>query len=486
MKPSLKKLTIWINSTATTGILAALLLPNGTMAIALTALLAAIAGTILFGEERMPLVIVGLILLLGGGLGDFHTLIANMEWVLFIKLVALLAWVDFLNHSHYFDHLIEHYLPRRWQGFPLLALLLVLASFSAALIDEVNSIVLWYFVLRAIIGFTPQGSLKVQPWTWTAMVILLVSATNIGSQFLPLGNPVGIAISVLSGMSALDFITYAWLPGLVTLAYFLVRTRYRFPHYIAEFQSVAVTSADFKVLDKKKDHYEVIEFTEEAASKGAHRVVPKAVPMGLLHGLFGIGVAGLVLATPVAHFFNFEPETTQGVFILGLFAATLFIGSNYDRHTELVLRELPWNTLFFIVFLFGIAHGLETSGLTESAAREIYRYFGNNDIAVRVLIVVIGALVTAFMDNVIAVAIIAPIIVALGERGFNTPGLWFTLLSVAVVAGNLTPIGSTANIIVNAKVRSSWGAWWKTGGILAVECVIINQLVLYLWERVIS
>lgn len=483
--PYARKLMIWATSVIATGILAFLSLPNGEMAVAFTALITAIMGTILFGEERMPLVIVGLMMLPLGGLGDFHGIIENMEWVLFIKLVALLTWVDFLNHTKYFDHMIERYLPRQLHGFPLIALLCVLAACSAALIDEVNSIVLWYFVTRAIIGFTPKGNLKIKAASWTAIVILLVSATNIGSQFLPLGNPVGIAVSVISGLSAVDFITYAWLPGILTLAYFTMRVRYNFPDLIAEFKSVTVEASDFEVLEDHVEQFEVIEYEEEPTTNAVHEVEHQPVPIPILHGLFGIGVIGLVIATPVSNFLHSSPETGLGVFVLALFASTLFIGSSFGRHTELVLRELPWNTLFFIVFLFGIAHGLETSGLTESAAEQIYTTFGANEIAVRVIIVLVAALVTAFMDNVIAIAIIAPIIIALGDRGFETQGLWFSLLSAAVVAGNLTPIGSTANIIANAKVKSSWGTWWKVGGVLALECLIVNQVTLYLWEQVV-
>lgn len=483
--PYARKLTLWAMAVLGAGVLAAMLLPNGEMAVAFTALITAVVGTILFGEERMPLVVVGLMMLPLGGLGDFHGIIENMEWVLFIKLVALLTWVDFLNHTKYFDHLIERYLPRQLHGFPLIALLCVLAAFSAALIDEVNSIVLWYFVTKAIIGFTPRGNLKLKAASWTAIVILLVSATNIGSQFLPLGNPVGIAISVISGLTAVDFITYAWLPGMLTLAYFTFRVRYKFPNLIAEFKSVTVEDSDFEVLEEHVDQFEVIEYEEKATAKEAHPVEHHPIPVSILHGLFGIGVIGLILATPVANLLNSSPETGLGLFVLALFAGTLFVGSSFGWHTELVLRELPWNTLFFIVFLFGIAHGLETSGLTESAAEQMYSTFGSNEIAVRIVMVLVAALVTAFMDNVIAVAVIAPIIIALGDKGFETHGLWFSLLSAAVVAGNLTPIGSTANIIANAKVKSSWGTWWKTGGILAVECLIVNQVALYLWEQVV-
>lgn len=228
-------------------------LPSLGMAVALAGSTAAVSGTILYGEEHMPLVVGGLVLLLASGVTDFHHLIEGMERVLFIKLVGLLTWVDFLNHSGCFDALIEKYLSRQFQGFPLIALLLVLGSLSAALIDEVNSIVLWYAVIRAIIGFTKKGIFKLRKASWLVMVILLVSATNIGSQFLPLGNPVGIAFSVISGLDAVDFIKYTWVPGILTLGYFLIRVKFGYKELTNEFKKVAVEEEDFKVLEDMRE-----------------------------------------------------------------------------------------------------------------------------------------------------------------------------------------------------------------------------------------
>lgn len=481
----LQKLSTWFSLSVIFGGIAFLFLHDFAMAMAIAGLAAAVIGTILFGEERMPLVAGGLILLLAGGVTDFHGLIEHMEWVLFIKLVGLLTWVDYLNHSGYFDELIEKYLPRQLHGFPLMAMLLVLGSLSAALIDEVNSIVLWYAVIRAIIGFSKKGLFKLKKHSWLVLVILLVSATNIGSQFLPLGNPVGIAISVISGLTAIDFIKFAWIPGLITLAYFMIRIKMNFKGLIQEFTTVSVDDEDFEVLEHMHDQYEVVEIEDPIETAESHAVELHKPPLAILHTLFGLGVAGLILASPISGLLGVDPATGLGVFVLFLFGVTLYIGSSFGRHTEILLSELPWNTLFFIVFLFGIAHGLEMTGLTELAAEEIFHSFGSNAIMIRLMIVVVGTIVTAFMDNVIAIAVLAPIITALGDKGVETTGLWFTLLAVAVVAGNLTPIGSAANIIANARIRASWFQWWKVAGQIALECLVVNVVALYLWEQIL-
>ncbi|NCN06944.1 MAG: hypothetical protein GW946_03840 [Candidatus Pacebacteria bacterium] len=481
-----QKLLLWM--TIVLGVLGVsyLLLPTMGMAIALAGLTAAVSGTIIYGEERLPLVVGGLVLLLAGGVTDFHHLIEGMEWVLFIKLVGLLTWVDFLNHSDYFDYLIEKYLPRQFQGFSLIAILLVLSSFSAALIDEVNSVVLMYAVMRAIIGFTKKGVFKLSKASWLVLVILLVSATNIGSQFLPLGNPVGIAISVISGLTALDFIKFTWVPGLLTLGYFLVRVRFGYQKLLRDFQTVTVEKEDFEVLDEIREQYEVVETEDPVSTQESHVVAGNPIPIKILHWLFGAGLVGLLIASPLSGLLGIDPANGMGIFVMILFAVTLFIGSNYKKHNEVLLSQLPWTTLFFIIFLFGIAHGLEVTGVTDVIAEQLFVMFGANQILLRLVIVIVAAVVTAIMDNVIAIAVVAPVILALGDKGLETTGLWFTLLTVAVVAGNLTPIGSAANIIANARIRASWGQWWQTAGVLALECLAINVVALYVWELLIA
>jgi Na+/H+ antiporter NhaD/arsenite permease-like protein len=482
---TLQRLVAWIAIVFCGFFLSFVLLHNIAIAIALAGLVAAVSGTILYGEERMPFVVGGLVLLLIAGVTDFEHIVENMEWVLFIKLVGLLTWVDFLNRSGYFDKLIERFMPRNLTGFKLLALLFILASLSAALIDEVNSIVLWYAVGRALIGFDKLGRFKLKKAHWATFVILLVSVTNIGSQFLPLGNPVGIAVSVLSGLTPLDFILYTWVPGFLTLGYFLWRISKTHKKLVTAFLKVKVEKSDFRTLEKSEEKYEMVEHIESIDSKKDQLVHDATPPKRILDILFGSGLLGLILVSPIAGIFGISQTASLGAFILLLFASTLYIASKHGHHTEVSLSELPWNTLFFILFLFGIAHMLEETGFTAIVASSILAVTGSNQILIRAFIVLVGGITTALMDNVIAIAVLAPILVSLGTQGIETTGLWFTLLITAVVAGNLTPIGSAANIIANAKIRASWVQWWKTAGVLALECLAINVVLAYLWELVI-
>jgi len=265
-----------------------------------------------------------------------------------------------------------------------------------------------------------------------------------------------------------------------------VRVRFGYQKLLRDFQTVTVEKEDFEVLDEIREQYEVVETEDPVSTQESHVVAGNPIPIKILHWLFGAGLVGLLIASPLSGLLGIDPANGMGIFVMILFAVTLFIGSNYKKHNEVLLSQLPWTTLFFIIFLFGIAHGLEVTGVTDVIAEQLFVMFGANQILLRLVIVIVAAVVTAIMDNVIAIAVVAPVILALGDKGLETTGLWFTLLAVAVVAGNLTPIGSAANIIANARIRASWGQWWQTAGVLALECLAINVVALYVWELLIA
>ena len=470
-----KKVLVWVLVSSVSWVGLKMFLPTSDQAFAIAALVAAIVGTILFGEERLPFVVGGVLLLVASGTSDFYYFITGMEWILFVKLVSLLVWVDYLARVRYFDSLIQEFLPEGIRGWALLGFVFVMSAISAALIDEVNSILIWYAVMRSIVGFE-QGKLRISNSSWKTIVVLMVSATNIGSQLLPLGNPVGIAVSSISGLQALDFLKYAWPPAIVTLIWFLIRVRITQRTTIREFLRVTVEEAGFTRLQKEP------ESTIEVMEIGEHEVKP---PTRILHLLFAAGVVGLVVAEPVGGFMGLENGNGLGIVAMMLLAITLYIASYFKKHNEVVLAELPWSTLLFIVFLFGIAHVLETTGVTELMTNNILNLVGSNLIALVVVIAIIAGIVTAVMDNVIAIAVLSGIIIQLEQEGIPVTVLWFVLLSAGVVAANATPIGSAANIIANARARLSWGEWWRGGGYLALECTAINVAALYIWIEII-
>ncbi len=479
------KIALWALLTAAIWLLGSLILPSFPMAVALASLGAAIIGTVLFGEERLPFAIGAVVLVLAAQVVSFDDFVEGAEWTLFIKLVALLTWVEFLYSSGYFEMLIERLLPRGLKGTRLLVLILTIAFASAALIDEVNSIVIIYFLTRAIIGHV-NGTFLMNDQEWGQTTVALVSSTNIGSQLLPLGNPVGIAVASIAGFTAFDFIQFTWIPAVLTLAGYIALKRFFYPVLVKDFGKYEVSQADFAELEQMgtpaQGEYEIVEVNTDQETRVVSHPKP---PDSVLHALFIFGVVGLVLSQPLGTALGFDASTGLGLFGLLLWSITLHIASSYGRHNEGLLKQLPWSALLFIVFLFAIAHVLESTGITELVATSLFDLIGTNILVWVVAIALVGGVVTAIMDNVIAIAVISGIIIELGTMGLSVTVLWFTLLAAGVVAANSTPIGSAANIIANARAKLSWSQWWRYGGWLALPATAINIVVLYIWIVVI-
>jgi len=91
------------------------------------------------------------------------------------------------------------YLDRR--AALLLTALMVLAAVSAALVDEVTSIL---FMSAVTLQITRRFRLNPVPF-----LIMVVFATNIGSSATVVGNPIGVMIALRGGLTFSDFLRWA-------------------------------------------------------------------------------------------------------------------------------------------------------------------------------------------------------------------------------------------------------------------------------------
>ena len=97
------------------------------------------------------------------------------------------------------------------------------------------------------------------------------------------------------------------------------------------------------------------------------------------------------------------------------------------------------------------------------------------------MIAAISAIVSAFLDNMPVVVALSPVVKTLIEIGL--PGgdlLWWALLYGATMGGNMTMIGSTANIVAlgilekQGKYVTFW-EWFKIG-LIAVAITLGGAL----------
>jgi Na+/H+ antiporter NhaD/arsenite permease-like protein len=161
-----------------------------------------IFGTLLFGEFRLAFAFGGIALLLALNLMDVPQFVESANLKVIIFLVGMFLVIGYLEENQFFERIVAGIVkavgPRPKM---LLLTLMVMATVSAALVDEVTSIL---FMTGTMLHLTSKYRLKPVPF-----IIMLVFATNIGSAASSIGNPIGVMIAMNAGFSFLEFLRWS-------------------------------------------------------------------------------------------------------------------------------------------------------------------------------------------------------------------------------------------------------------------------------------
>src|SRR5688572_27195288 len=177
-----------------------------------------IFGTLLFGEFRLAFAFGGIALLMALGLLDVpgFTEAANLKVIVF--LIGMFLVIGFLEENQFFEGIVNWIVARVGpRPKALLLVLMIMATVSAALVDEVTSIL---FMTGTMLHLTNKYKLRPAPF-----VIMLVFATNIGSAASSIGNPIGVMIALNAGFSFVEFLKWSAPVALVVnvATYFVCR-----------------------------------------------------------------------------------------------------------------------------------------------------------------------------------------------------------------------------------------------------------------------
>jgi len=95
-------------------------------------------------------------------------------------------------------------------------------------------------------------------------------------------------------------------------------------------------------------------------------------------------------------------------------------------------------------------------------------------------------ILTGFMDNVLAVATFIPIIQDIAKTGIDVTATWWGILFGGTLFGNLTMIGSTANIVAIGIIERqnighiTFGQWLLPGMMISIPTLAIATFLIYL------
>ena len=119
------------------------------------------------------------------------------------------------------------------------------------------------------------------------------------------------------------------------------------------------------------------------------------------------------------------------------------------RDTHEALKLVDWHLLVFFAGLFVVVEGLDRTGLPDQIYRRVQVLFGQSDASQAWNFVWFSALGSNIFSNVPFVLVAAKWI-----SKFSQPELMWKVMALATTfAGNLTILGSVANIIVIESAR---------------------------------
>jgi len=452
----MKKALIYLGLVLSIGFLSYLLGLSTPQVVSLTVFSGLICGTLLFWSFRLMFAFLGMAILIALGLIDIPHIIefAGLDVILF--LIGMMIVIGYLEERHFFEHLVNSVLdlvgnrPRL-----IIALLLTFSAIFSALVDEVTSIL---FMTTTMLHICSRHRLRAAPY-----IMMLVFATNVGSAATVVGNPIGVIIALRGGLSFGDFIRVATPISCLCLVVTIVLCLWYFRREIRELGE-AKEVVDQECAPK-----------EEVTMANNNLFVPWLLFLGT--------ITSLIMHAKMEQWLHLMKNSL----LIGtsLAAGGVVMLLERERAKELVERRVDWWTLTFFIMLFASVGTLKLVGTTTVIANGLLNLTGGDALNIFIGITWATGALTSVLDNVLAVATFIPIIGDLKTLGLNTIPLWWGMLFGGTLLGNMTIIGSTANIVaIGMLERRGLGAitmkeWILPGAIVSLTTGILATVLLW-------
>ncbi|MCU0666524.1 MAG: SLC13 family permease [Candidatus Omnitrophica bacterium] len=408
-----------------------------------------ILGTLLFWSFRLTFAFLGTAVLLMTKTIDLEHLIlfSSLEVILF--LIGMMVIVGLLKDTGFFAWLVSLVLRmRRLTANKFLLIISFVSAILSCLVGEVAAII---FILAVILEICDYFEVNPVPF-----VIIAVMAVNIGSVGTILGNPIGVLIAIKSGLTFEDFIIKA------------------FPIMVL---AIIVCTIIFKYWYRKA----LSQFDRHIKELGANEILIRLISISPCKELkISLGILLTTLFSISLHH-RIEillglPENTV-LLALPLVSSGLVMLWKSHKARDYIEKDVEWWTLLFFLLLFAQAGTLKYSGTTDVIASRLGQAIGNNASALTGIVLWVSTIGSSILDNVVLVAAFIPVLQSFSSLNIHLDSLWWALLIGGCFGGNITIVGSTANIVAlgilekEKNLRLKFLQWLGIG--LVVGCVTV-------------
>jgi Na+/H+ antiporter NhaD/arsenite permease-like protein len=148
-------------------------------------------------------------------------------------------------------------------------------------------------------------------------------------------------------------------------------------------------------------------------------------------------MAVLILGLTIGPGFQIEASLVAMIIATGMLLFS-------EEDATKFLRRLSWDTIFFLVGLFGLIAAMKISGVIDLLVAGTTAIVGNNVFIAIVFMIWIPGLALAVIDNIPVAALLTPLAGRLGSINTIVP---YTLLVGVNVGGYIIPFGDAPNMI---------------------------------------
>lgn len=357
--------------------------------------------------NRPAAALLGTVMMVGAGVMTPQQAYRAVDYDTLVLLLGMMLISAYLSLAGFFDWAADGILRRAGSPRRLLLLLMLTSGvLSALLVNDTVCLMLTPLVVAVMV----RGRLPLPPY-----LLALAMSANLGSVATLVGNPQNMIIGSLSGLGFLRF-SAVMLPVAV--------------------MGVAVA-------------YAVLSFGFRSSLRGAVIHVPEAAGRMLDRrlALIAFGALALVFAGFVAGL-NLAWTALAG-------GALVMVLARRDTHE--VLKLVDWHLLVFFAALFVVVEGFNRTGLPDRTYDHARVLFGDSRSSQAWNFAWFSVAGSNVFSNV-------PFVLVAGKwvPRFADPELMWKVMALATTfAGNLTILGSVANIIVveSARGHAEVGFW---------------------------
>jgi Na+/H+ antiporter NhaD/arsenite permease-like protein len=284
----------------------------------------------------------------------------------------------------------------------------LMTGFISAFVENVATV-----LIVAPIALALAKKIKINP---ISMMIGIAISSNLQGAATLIGDPPSM---LLGGFAKMNFMDFFFYQGRLSI------------FFAVEIGALVSFFVLFYIFRKNTEKTEIVPVEK----------IRSWVPTVLL--------VSLILLLALSSFFDTGFSYMAGIICM-IFGIIALFWEKFVNKTSIIegIKELDWETTFFLMGVFVLVGGITATGWIDKIAVFLSGMIGENIFLGYTVVVFLSMFLSAFIDNVPFLAAMLPVAVSMSDKIHINPSMFlFGLLIGASIGGNITPIGASANIV---------------------------------------